>query len=179
MCKKFKSDHTNKWYIHNPESALENETNKILGNFGIQTDHLISARRPDQVTVNNNKKKATCLIVDFADYLVKLKESEKKNKYLELGRELKKIWNIKVTVIPIVIGALGTVTKGLVQGLEDLEIRRRVETIQTTALSRLARILSSGDLRRLAVTQDPGRKPSANAGVKKNIEMRKITIEKT
>ena len=37
-------------------------------------------------------------------------------------------------VIPIVIGALGTVTKGLVQGLVDLEIRRRVETIQTTAL---------------------------------------------
>ena len=32
-------------------------------------------------------------------------------------------WNIKVTVIPILIGALGTVTKGLVQRLEDLEIR--------------------------------------------------------
>ena len=36
-------------------------------------------------------------------------------------------------VIPIVIGALDAVTKGLVQGLEDLEIRRRVETIQATA----------------------------------------------
>ena len=48
---------------------------------------------------------------------------------------------MKVTVIPIVIGALGTVTKGLVQGLEDLEIRGRVETIQTTALLRSAKIL--------------------------------------
>ena len=48
---------------------------------------------------------------------------------------------MKVTVIQIVIGALGTVTKGLVQGPEDLEIREQVETIQTTALSRSARIL--------------------------------------
>ena len=43
--------------------------------------------------------------------------------------------------ITIVIGALGTVTKGLIKGLEDLEIRGRVETIQTTALLRSARIL--------------------------------------
>ena len=55
--------------------------------------------------------------------------------------ELKKLWNMKVRVIPIVIGALGTVTKGLVQGLEDLEMRGRVETIQTTELSRSSRIL--------------------------------------
>ena len=43
---------------------------------------------------------------------------------------------MKVTVIPIVIGALGTVTNGLVQGLEDLETSGRVETIQTTPLLR-------------------------------------------
>ena len=48
---------------------------------------------------------------------------------------------MKMTVIPIVIGALGTVTKGLVHGLEELEIREREETIQTTALLRSARIL--------------------------------------
>ena len=48
---------------------------------------------------------------------------------------------MKVTIIPIVIGALGTVTKGLINGLEDLEIRERVETIQTTAVLRSARIL--------------------------------------
>ena len=52
-----------------------------------------------------------------------------------------KLWNIKVTIVPIVIGALGTVTKGLLKGLEDLEVRGRVETIQTTALLRTARIL--------------------------------------
>ena len=43
--------------------------------------------------------------------------------------------------MPIVIGALGTVTKGLLKGLEDLEVDGRVETIQMTALLRTARIL--------------------------------------
>ena len=81
-----------------------------------------------------------------------LKESEKEDKYLDLARELKKLWNMKVTIGPIVIGALGTVTKGLLKGLEDLEVSRWVETIQTTALLRTT---SPGDLRRLAVTQTP------------------------
>ena len=72
---------------------------------------------------------------------MKLKESEKKNKHLELARELKKLWNMKQTITPIVISALGTVTKELIQGVEDLEIRERVETIQTSALLRTARIL--------------------------------------
>ena len=48
---------------------------------------------------------------------------------------------MKVTIVPIVIGALGTIIKGLLKGLEDLEVGGRVETIQTTALLRTARIL--------------------------------------
>ena len=48
---------------------------------------------------------------------------------------------MQVTIIPIVIGAFGTVTKGLLKGLEDLEVGGRVETIPTTALLRTARIL--------------------------------------
>ena len=53
----------------------------------------------------------------------------------------KKLWNIKVTIILKVIRAFGTVTKGLFKGLEDLEVGGQVETIQTTALMRTARIL--------------------------------------
>ena len=48
---------------------------------------------------------------------------------------------MKVTIIPIAIGAFGTVTKGLLKRLEDLEVGGRVKTIQTTALLRTARIL--------------------------------------
>ena len=75
------------------------------------------------------------------DHRISLKESEKKDKYLTLARELKKLWNRKITIVPIVIDALGTVTKGLLKGLEDLEVGGRVETIRTTALLRTARIL--------------------------------------
>ena len=48
---------------------------------------------------------------------------------------------MKVTIIPIMIGAFGTVTKRLLKGLEDLEVGGLVETIQTTALLQTARIL--------------------------------------
>ena len=89
------------------------------------------------------QKKGTCRIVGFAvpaDRRVKSKENEKKHKYLDLARELEQQWTMKVKVIPIVIGAPGKVTKRVVQGLEDLEIRGWVETIQTTVLTS-ARIL--------------------------------------
>ena len=56
LCKKFKFEHTNKWYMHNPKSVLENEMLKLLWDFEIQTDHLISARRPDLVIVDKNKE---------------------------------------------------------------------------------------------------------------------------
>ena len=43
---------------------------------------------------------------------------------------------MKVTILPIVIGALGTITKGLLKGLEDLEIGGRTETIQTDSTAK-------------------------------------------
>ena len=50
---------------------------------------------------------------------------------------------VTLQVIPIVIGALGTIPNEFVKGLEDLERRGQVETIESTALLRSARILSS------------------------------------
>ena len=57
MCKKFKFDHTNKWYMQNPALILENDTHKLLWGFNIQTDHQIPARRPDLIIINKIKKK--------------------------------------------------------------------------------------------------------------------------
>ena len=97
-------------------------------------------RQPDLVIVSKKR----CQVVDLvalADHSIKSKESKKRDKYLDLARELKKPWNIKVTVTPMEIGALSTVTKGLLQGLKDLEIRGWVKTIKTTILLRSARIL--------------------------------------
>ena len=72
---------------------------------------------------------------------IKSKESEKKDKYLDVARELKKLWNMKEMVISIVIGAFGTVTKGILKRQGNLEFEGRVKTIQTTALLRTERIL--------------------------------------
>ena len=82
--------------------------------------------------------------MDFAvpaDHRIKPKECKKRDKCLDLAKELKKLWNMNVTIIPIVIGAFGTITKELLMGPEDLEVGGRVETIQTTALLKTARIL--------------------------------------
>ena len=91
--------------MHNPESILENETPELLWDIEIQRDPPILGRRSDLLIVI---KKGTCQLVDFAiqtDYRLKIKESEKKNKFLYLARELKNQWNVKVTVVPIVVGA--------------------------------------------------------------------------
>ena len=146
--------------MHNPAPILENNTYKLLWDFDIHIDHQISARRPDLIIINKKrkkeKKKRTCKIVDFAvpaDHRIKLKECEKKDKYLDLARELKKLWNMPVTIIPIAIGAFWTVTKGT-GGLGswrtsgDYPNYYIIENGQNTEKS-------PGDLRRLAVTQTP------------------------
>ena len=83
--------------MHNPESVRENEMHKILLDFETQTDHLISARRPDLMIVKTRERERekerekTYLKVDFAvqvDHRVKLKESEERDKYPDLNRKL-------------------------------------------------------------------------------------------
>ena len=114
--------------------------------------HSDSTRRlPDDTSVKNPYITTTIIIIIMiiiiiifavpADHRIKLKECEKRDKYLDLARELKKLWNMKVTIIPIVIGIFGMVTKRLLKDLEDLEVSGRVETIQTTALLKTVRIL--------------------------------------
>ena len=66
LCKKFKLDHTDKWYMHNPETVQENWMHKIIWNFEIQTDHPISARILDLAVP--------------ADHEVRLKENKKRDK---------------------------------------------------------------------------------------------------
>ena len=69
----------------------------------------------------------------------KKKKKKMKDKYLDLARELKKLWNMNVTMIPVAINR--TVSKVCVRGPEELEIGGRDETTQITALLRSDRIL--------------------------------------
>ena len=74
---------------------------------------------------------------------------------------------MKVTVIPIVIGAFSTITEGLSNGLDDLEIRELMETIQTTTLLRAARILRRvWRLEETCCHSNSSERPSANADEK-------------
>ena len=72
----------------------------------------------------------------LVDYRLKMNETENINKYLDLARERNKLWHMNVTEIPIEISALGMVWKGLEEKLEELKIKGRIETIQTTELLR-------------------------------------------
>ena len=82
LCKRLRFDHTDRWYMHKPESVLENGTDEILRDLEIQTDQQTQVRIPDLVLIN--KKKIICHCVDFAvlaGHEIKIKESEKINKY--------------------------------------------------------------------------------------------------
>ena len=96
---------------------------------------------------NNNQQKKKREIAKLSTLLSRLitelnwKKVKRRISTSNLLGNWKKLWNMQVTIITIVIGAFGTVTKGLLKGLEDLEVGGRVETIQTKALLRTARIL--------------------------------------
>ena len=60
MYKKLRFDHTNKWYMHNQASVLENDTHKLLWDFDIQKDQLIPARRPDLIIINKKVHLQNC-----------------------------------------------------------------------------------------------------------------------
>ena len=125
-----------------PESVEENEEVNLLRDLTIQTDREIHHRRPD-IVIQKKKAKET-IIVDIAvpgDSNVLQKETEKYEKYQNLAREIKRIWKSWTKVMPVVVGALGSVSKKLAGHLEQLGINYRTRTVQKSALLRSAHIL--------------------------------------
>ena len=124
----------------------------------------------DSKKKKKKKKKRTSWIVDFvvlAELKVKLKESVKRDKHLDFARERKKkLWNMLVTMKPFVIDMHRTISKELVKGLEDLEIRGQVKTIQTTALLRSVKILRR--VQKICCHSNCSEKPPVNASMKKS-----------
>ena len=114
---------------------------------------------------NSNNNNKTCQKVAFAiptDHWVTIKEKEKRDKYLDLPRELKTQTNLKVIMILIVISVLGTIPNGLERRRSG--IRERAETIQTTAL--LSYWEESWRPEETWYLSDSSERPSANTGVK-------------
>ena len=142
MCGKYNLIRSEKWYQHVPEGVVENKEVKILWNVMIQCDRKIKAKKPDIVVVNNER---SCAIIDIAmigDIRVTEKEKEKIERYQELKREIKRMWNIRIIkVTPVVVGALGSKSKKLKNCTEELGVVLSTALLQKTALLGTARIL--------------------------------------
>ena len=98
--------------------------------------------KTDLVVVD--KKERSCEIIDFAvpgDSRMKEKEKDKIDKYQDLGRELQKIWNVKVNIVPLVVGSLGAIPKQFGNRLKQIDITVGAAQVQKTVLLGTARIL--------------------------------------
>ena len=119
-----------RWYDHVPGSVLENEDYKMLWDFSVQTDHEIESRRPDLLIIDKSEK--NCQNIDVAipeDGRVRAKEDEKVEKYQDLAREVRKMWGVTKKVIPIVVGALGTIPLRLKENVRTVGVDTSIELI--------------------------------------------------
>lgn len=121
LCKKFEIETTEKWYEHQPQNVTENPMVKLLWDTGVNTDRTINANRPDIIFIQ--KKEKLCMMIDVSipnDTNVRKKETEKITKYKDLQIEISRMWNVKTRIVPIVIGALGTISTKFDKYLEQL-----------------------------------------------------------
>ena len=168
LCKKLKFDHTNKWFMHNLASVMENETHKFQWDFDIQTDHQIPTWKPDLIIIDKKKKKKkkkkrkkkenlqNCGLCCPGWTLNKTEWKCKEGKVPNIARELKKLWNMKVNNINR-DWYFWYNHQRIIKGTRELRNNRTsgdhpnyhiIENGQNTEKS-------LGDLRRLAVTQTP------------------------
>ncbi|XP_067945436.1 uncharacterized protein [Watersipora subatra] len=120
----------------------ENDRAKILWDFYIRTDKHVLANKPDIAVVGKENKRAT--IIDRAipnDYNIASKEKERVEKYLPLGEEIEKYWDVRTTVIPVVIGALGAITPAHKMWLAQIPTAINSSEVQKCALMGTTKVL--------------------------------------
>ena len=125
---------TNKWYEHQPETVVENEKATILWDMQVHTDRTISITKPDIVI--KDKQEKTCILIDMAvpsNQNTSVKVAEKLSKHKNLEIKITKIWGMKTQIVPVVIGALGLVKKGIKK-----KIDRILGNIEITELQKIA-----------------------------------------
>jgi hypothetical protein len=123
------------WYEHVPKSIETKKVGKviILWNQQMQTHIII---RDDE--------KRTCMLIDVAisgGRNVIKKEAEKILKYKDLTIEIQCMWNLKTNVIPVIIGATGTISKSFRKYLSNVLGIHEVKELQKTAILGTAHIL--------------------------------------
>ena len=103
-----------------------------------------------------DKKERSCKTIDLAvpgDSRIEEKQKDKIEKYQDLGRDLQKIWNVKVKIIPLVVGSLGAIPKQFGNRLKKIGIIAGTAQVQKTVLLGTARILRKVFERLLVVAQ--------------------------
>ena len=123
ICKDRDIEIIDKWYQHEPDTVMHNEDNNntIMWDMPVNTDRTITANRPDIIV--KDSVNSTCKLIDMtvpSDRNIALKEIEKKSKYKDLDLEIQKMWRIKSVVILMVVGALGTVKKGMEENIKKV-----------------------------------------------------------
>ena len=91
-----------------------------------------------------DKKERSCKIIDFAvpgDSRIEEKEKDQIEKCQDLGSELRKIWNIKVKIVPLIVGSLGAIPKQFGNRLKQIGITVGKTQVQKTVLFGTAVIL--------------------------------------
>ena len=120
----------------------EGDQATILWDFSIHTDRTIKANRPD-ITVKDRRDKQ-CLMIDMSipsDRNTASKEFEKLSKYKDLEIEVTKMWQLKTQTVPVIVGALGTIGKGLDKHLEKIPGNPSINEIQKITLLGTVHIL--------------------------------------
>jgi hypothetical protein len=128
-------ERTDKWYTHMPKPVYEEGDVTMLWNQAVHTDREVTANRPDIII--KNKKEKTCTLIDVAlpaDRNVVQKEAYRKLKHKSLSIEIQPMWNLKSTIIPVIIGATGIVTKRLRKNLEAIPGKRSIDSLRKTAI---------------------------------------------
>ena len=144
LCKKYQIPGSNKWYEHQPPPVTENENAKLLWNYSIRTDRVIPAHPPDLTLVDKTINKVS--LIDVAvpwDLRAEQKEQgkeKKRDKYQDLRIELRRLWDKPVEIVPIIIGALGTIPKSLKRNLEELGADVASELLQKSVVLETAHI---------------------------------------
>ena len=106
-----------------------------MWNQAVQRDREVTANRPDIIIKNTKEKTRTPIDVAIpADRNVVQKEAEKKLKYKSLCTEIQRVWRLKYTIIPVVIGATGIVTRSLRKNLEVVPGKHSIDSVQKTAI---------------------------------------------
>jgi len=118
-----------------PKPVYEVGDVTVLWNQEVHTDREFTANRPDIII--KNKKEKTCTLIDVAipaDRNVVQKEAEKKLKHKSLCMEIQRMWNLKCTIIPVIIGDSGIVTRNLTRNLETVPGKHTIDSLQKTAV---------------------------------------------